>query len=118
MHLHRGGRGGGAVVIGCDARINPAVLRHQIADLQGDFSGLTRETKRMPSNANQETTDGEGLAPGVPSGLRPTVGPGSATRPGSWPRLPTLSLPFRGKSSRHTSLSGLLYKRDWDRQKE
>lgn len=48
LHLHRGGRGRGAMVIGCYARINPAVLRHQIADLQGDVSGLTRETKRKP----------------------------------------------------------------------
>lgn len=70
------------MVVGRYARVNAAVLRHHVADLQGDLSGLTRETKRMPSNANQETTDGQGLAPGVLSELRPTVGSSSTTRPG------------------------------------
>lgn len=73
MHLHRGGRGRGAVVIGCYARINPAVLRHQIADLQGDVSGLTRETKRKPQMPIRRQL--MVLAPGVLSGLRPKAGP-------------------------------------------
>lgn len=37
LHFNCSRRGRGAVVVCCYAGINPTVLGHQIADLQGDF---------------------------------------------------------------------------------
>lgn len=48
LHFDGSRRWCGAVVICCYAGINTAVLGHQIADFQGDFPGITRDTKRMP----------------------------------------------------------------------
>lgn len=50
LHLHRGGRGRGPVVVGGYAGVNPTVLGHEVADLQGDFPRITRDTGRRPES--------------------------------------------------------------------